>query len=206
MAKSKMENSVNLNRKGMASRLIIRIVIRLLLICFLACAFLYWLIFAPEVRESNKPLTFQEATLRADSRLPAPNTAKNIYFFLSGHTQYWDLYVCFEAPLKDIEDKIQEEFRDYDWHLDSMRAATSMEEGQKFQKPMKPEQGWTKYEKQNITEATIPADVRRKAPSWWTPEKLGDGYFIGSTRADGYGPRFWVDPKAGKVFYFEHYD
>jgi hypothetical protein len=196
----------SLNRSGTVKRYIFWPVACLLGVCFVVCALWYWFLFAPEVRESDRPLTLQEAMQRAETRLPVPSTARNIYFHLSGKTQNWDLYVCFEAPLKDTEEQVQREFHNFDWDLAAIKSSTSIEARQKFQDAAEPEQGWTKYERQKITESTIPADVRRKAPSWWMPEKLEHGYFVGSMRADGYGPRFWVDPKTGKVFYYEHYD
>lgn len=140
-----------------------------------------------KTRRSDAPITATEAEAKAGIRLPIPKNARNVRFVLTGSTQNWSLYLCFQAPVAEIEQAIQREIESYK-QRSSVAGVFPAES----------------YAKGDISHPISPA-VQRAAPKWWQPRQVPIGYFIGSSHPHNYGPHFWVDTQTGTAFYFEHF-
>lgn len=144
-------------------------------------------IYATETRRSDKPLTAQQAAKQSGIRLPVPDSARNVRFSLTGETQNWDLYLCFQASIEQIQKAIDYELGSYKKRATIAGVFPSEH-----------------YRRKPIPES-VDAQIERSSPNWWQPRKIKNGYFIGSSNPHGYGPRFWVDIETQTVFYFEHF-
>jgi len=140
-----------------------------------------------ETRESDTPITREEALQKAETNLPLPTTAKNVYFRLSGETQNWNLYIFFEAPLEDVKAIIEKELAFYSKRE---KRISGIEPPRFMPLPVSPD--------------NAPADVLKSSPKWWSPLSIRNGFFIGSSDPHS-GPRFWVDTDTSQVFFHEHF-
>lgn len=145
------------------------------------------LVACQEVRYSDVPLSREEALQMAGIKLPLPNTAKNIRFYLSGSTQNWNLYLSFEAPLADTEQTIHKELSFYSMREKELNSGLTQE-----------------YPIKSISPETLTPKIKNAAPRWWLPTEIKKGYFIGSSSLHS-GPQFWVDTDTSQVFFFEHF-
>lgn len=139
-----------------------------------------------ETRESSVPVSAAEAKKVLQGTMPIPDSASDVRYYLSGGTQDWDLFICYHAPYIDIEKVIEKELKrlaDTE-HIISGSLLT--------------------FNKQQVSKATLPASILDRAPKWWNPLTIEQGYFIGSSSPDS-GARFWVDPTEEKVYFFDHF-
>ncbi len=139
-----------------------------------------------EVVSSDVPMAAGAAELALGRSLPIPTDVSNVQFYQAGETQNWDLYIAFDASLPDVEEAMRKEIAAYIKDCEN----SNFDGG--------------RIVRQVIATENLPEETLRKAPKWWTPQKIKNGYFVGSTlRWDG--PHYWVDTDTGRTFYYTHW-
>jgi len=139
-----------------------------------------------ETKESSVPVSAAEAKRALQGTMPIPDSASDVRYRLSGSTQDWDLFISYHAPHEDVEKIINEELK----RLVNRERRIS---GASLQ-----------FDKQPLSSSTLPSSIEFRAPKWWKPLSITNGYFIGSSNPDS-GARFWIDQKEEIVYFYDHF-
>ena len=139
-----------------------------------------------ETKESSVPVSAAEAKRTLQGTMPIPDSASHVRYYLSGSTQDWDLFISYRAPYGDVEQIINQELKRL---ADTERLISGVS---------------LTFNKQAMSKATLPSSISVRAPKWWNPLTITNGYFIGSSNPDS-GARFWVDRNEEKVYFFDHF-
>lgn len=155
------------------------------MVCVVALVFVAMGVGCEEVRKSDAPLVREKAIQKMEWPFEFPLDAKNIRFFVSGGTQNWTVYLSYEASYDEIKISIQRELF----------------------KTAAPEKG---LPAENYRELPLPKEepwwlkVLSGYPSWWKPEDIKEGFFVCSPSGGEDGPKWWVDTRNGRVYYYTH--
>ena len=131
------------------------------------------------VKRYDKPLTYSQATNKADINFPLPPSAHDIYYGTYGAWQAYGLVVRFDAPVRDCIK-----------HIDTVLAWDDRNYNRT-----------SSYSRITVTnvepvDAGFPTPVR-----WFTPEKITRGIYAGAFGP--HTPRIWVDLDKGTFYFLE---
>jgi hypothetical protein len=132
----------------------------------------------PEKRY-DKPLSYSQATNKADIRFPLPSSAHDIYYGEYGAWQAYGMLVRFDAPVQDCLK-----------HIDVVLAWDDRTYSRT-----------SSYPRVALTNVE-PVDAGFPTPvSWFTPHKITRGIHAGAFGS--HAPNIWVDLDKGTFYFME---